>query len=155
MCQLCLPPNDLFPFNFPYALKGYGFRTPGNDGTIVDVPELVAARKGLKVMHSEDTYQQMIDHFEECACDMSWHRCPKNCLAITIVFCSVEILADTDVAGDHPLNMGSTTQVLNAYALTGEQKYYDHIVDYISAWYFCQSHASELHDESLLHLLGR
>ena len=52
---------------------------------------LVAARQGLKVMHNEDTYQQMIDHFEEY----------------------------TDVAGDHPLKLGSTTLALNAFALTG------------------------------------
>lgn len=40
-------------------------------------------------MHQEDTYQQMIDHFEEY----------------------------TDVAGDHPLNLGSTTQPFNAFGL--------------------------------------
>ena len=39
-----------------------------------------------------------------------------------------------DVAGDHPLNLGSTTQVFNAFAVTGEQKYFDHIVDYVGAW---------------------
>lgn len=57
-------------------------------------------------MHHEESYQQMIDHFEEY----------------------------TDVAGDHPLNLGSTTQVFNAFALTGDKKYYDHIVDYVGAW---------------------
>lgn len=57
-------------------------------------------------MHHEESYQQMIDHFEEY----------------------------TDVAGDHPLNLGSTTQVFNAFALTGDQMYYDHIVDYVGAW---------------------
>ena len=57
-------------------------------------------------MHHEESYQQMIDHFEEY----------------------------TDVAGDHPLNLGSTTQVFNAFALTGDQKYYNHIVDYVDAW---------------------
>jgi hypothetical protein len=40
-----------------------GFRTPGNGGTVVDVSELVAARKGLN--HNEDSYQQMIDHIQE------------------------------------------------------------------------------------------
>ena len=38
------------------------------------------------------------------------------------------------MAGDHPLNLGSTTQVFNAFAVTGEQKYFDHIVDYVGAW---------------------
>ena len=40
----------------------------------------------------------------------------------------------TDVAGDHPLNLGSTTQVFNAFALTGDQKFYNHIVNYVDAW---------------------
>ena len=57
-------------------------------------------------MHHEESYQQMIEHFEEY----------------------------NDVAGDHPLNLGSTTQVFNAFAVTGEQKYFDHIVDYVGAW---------------------
>ena len=85
---------------------GYGFRTPGNGGAVVDVPELVAARNGFKVGHNEETYQQMIDHFAEY----------------------------TDVAGDHPLNLGSTTLVFNAYALTGDEKYERHIVEYVDAW---------------------
>ena len=72
----------------------------------MDVPELLAARNGQEVMHHEESYQQMIEHFEEY----------------------------NDVAGDHPLNLGSTTQVFNAFAVTGEQKYFDHIVDYVGAW---------------------
>jgi hypothetical protein len=84
----------------------WGFRRPGEGGTVVDVPELLAARNGQEVMHHEESYQQMIEHFEEY----------------------------TDVAGDHPLNLGSTTQVFNAFALTGDQKFYDHVVDYVDAW---------------------
>lgn len=85
---------------------GYGFRRPGEGGRVVDVPELLAARDGFAVGHHEESYQQMIDHFAEY----------------------------TDVVGDHPLNIGTTAQVLLAYMLHGDQKYADHIVDYIGAW---------------------
>ena len=44
---------------------GYGFRRPGEGGQIVDVPELLAARGGFAVGHAEESYQQMIEHFEE------------------------------------------------------------------------------------------
>eukprot|EP01049_Picozoa_sp_SAG25_P003579 SAG25_NODE_207_length_11874_cov_27.396773_10_plen_75_part_00 len=37
----------------------------------------------------------------------------------------------TDVAGDHPLNLGSTTQAFNAFCLTGEAKYAEHVVEYL------------------------
>ena len=36
----------------------------------------------------------------------------------------------SDVAGDHPLNLGSTTQAFNAFCLTGEAKYAEHVVEY-------------------------
>lgn len=85
---------------------GYGFRRPGEGGRVVDVPELLAARDGFAVGHHEESYQQMIDHFVEY----------------------------TDVVGDHPLNIGTTAQVLLAYMLHGDQKYADHVVDYIDAW---------------------
>ncbi len=85
---------------------GYGFRVPGEGGRVVDVPELLAARGEFAVGHGEETYQQMIQHFEEY----------------------------TDVVGDHPLNIGTTTQVLLAFMLTGEEKYSDHVIDYIDAW---------------------
>ena len=39
-----------------------------------------------------------------------------------------------DIVGDHPLNMGATTLAFNAYALTGEDRYRDWLVDYIDAW---------------------
>lgn len=39
-----------------------------------------------------------------------------------------------DVAGDHPLNLTATGLALNAYALTGEQKYRDWIIEYADAW---------------------
>ncbi|MGH9658202.1 MAG: hypothetical protein ACRD96_06635, partial [Bryobacteraceae bacterium] len=39
-----------------------------------------------------------------------------------------------DSVGDHPLNLASTAMALNAYALTGEKKYRDWIVEYAGAW---------------------
>ncbi len=39
-----------------------------------------------------------------------------------------------DSVGDHPLNMGSTLLALNAYMLSGEQRYRDWIIEYIDAW---------------------
>ncbi|HEX5417432.1 MAG TPA: hypothetical protein VFZ25_17340 [Chloroflexota bacterium] len=39
-----------------------------------------------------------------------------------------------DVAGDHPLNLGATTLAFNAFALTGEAKYRDWLVEYVDAW---------------------
>ena len=39
-----------------------------------------------------------------------------------------------DSVGDHPLNMGATLLGLNAYMLTGEQKYRDWALEYIDAW---------------------
>jgi hypothetical protein len=39
-----------------------------------------------------------------------------------------------DSVGDHPLNMGATLLGLNAYMLTGEDKYRDWVIEYIDAW---------------------
>jgi hypothetical protein len=39
-----------------------------------------------------------------------------------------------DSVGDHPLNLASTGLALNAYALTGEKKYKDWILEYVGAW---------------------
>ena len=39
-----------------------------------------------------------------------------------------------DSVGDHPLNLASTNLALNAYMLTGEQKYRDWILEYVNAW---------------------
>lgn len=58
------------------------------------------------LLHGERNYQEMLDHFKDY----------------------------NDVAGDHPLNLGATSLVLNAYTLTGEQKYLDWLVDYTEAW---------------------
>jgi hypothetical protein len=39
-----------------------------------------------------------------------------------------------DSAGDHPLNLAATGLGLNAYALTGEKKYRDWVLEYVGAW---------------------
>ncbi len=58
------------------------------------------------LLHGERNYEEMLAHFEEY----------------------------NDVAGDHPLNMGATSLVVNAWMLTGEQKYYDWLKGYCDAW---------------------
>jgi hypothetical protein len=40
----------------------------------------------------------------------------------------------TDIVGDHPLNLVSTTLALNAYMLTGEEKYKRWLLEYVDAW---------------------
>jgi hypothetical protein len=39
-----------------------------------------------------------------------------------------------DSVGDHPLNLASTILGLNAFALTGEKKYRDWAIEYLTAW---------------------
>ena len=56
--------------------------------------------------HGERTFQEVLDHFKDY----------------------------TDVVGDHPLNLGATTLGFNAYALTGEKKYRDWLLEYVDAW---------------------
>ena len=56
--------------------------------------------------HGERNYEEMLQHFQDY----------------------------NDIVGDHPLNMGATTLAFNAYALTGERRYRDWLVDYIDAW---------------------
>ena len=56
--------------------------------------------------HGERDYEEMLQHFQDY----------------------------NDIVGDHPLNMGATTLAFNAYALTGEDRYRDWLVDYIEAW---------------------
>ena len=40
----------------------------------------------------------------------------------------------TDVVGDNPMNLGATTLAFTAYALTGEAKYRDWVLEYVDAW---------------------
>ena len=60
----------------------------------------------FKPRHGESTYQDMLDHFEDY----------------------------TDVVGDHPLNLLSTTLALNAYMLEHESKYKRWLLEYVDAW---------------------
>ena len=55
--------------------------------------------------HGERDYQQMLDHFKDY----------------------------NDVAGDHPLNLGATTLAFVAYALTGDSRYRDWVLEYVDA----------------------
>lgn len=57
-------------------------------------------------LHRERTYVEMLEHFKDY----------------------------TDVVGDNPLNLGSTSLAFNAYALTGERKYRDGLLGYVDAW---------------------
>ncbi len=59
-----------------------------------------------RLVHGEDSYEQMLAHFKDY----------------------------NDVAGDHPLNLLSTTLALNAYMATGEKKYRDWLLEYVDAW---------------------
>ena len=56
--------------------------------------------------HHERSYEEMLEHFRDY----------------------------NDIVGDHPLNLGATTLAFNAYALTGEAKYRDWLLEYVDAW---------------------
>jgi hypothetical protein len=56
--------------------------------------------------HGEENFEQMLEHFSEYQ----------------------------DIVGDHPLNLGITALALNAFALTGEAKYRDWLLEYVDAW---------------------
>ena len=58
------------------------------------------------LVHGEQSYEQMLAHFKDY----------------------------NDIVGDHPLNLLSTTLALNAYLVTGEQKYRDWLLGYVDAW---------------------
>ena len=60
----------------------------------------------FKLLHGERNYEEMVAHFEDY----------------------------NDVAGDSPVNMGATSLALNAYALTGEEKYREWLIGYADAW---------------------
>ena len=61
---------------------------------------------GSTTLHGETSYQEMLDHFRDY----------------------------TDVVGDNPMNLGATTLAFTAYALTGETKYRDWVLEYVDAW---------------------
>jgi hypothetical protein len=56
--------------------------------------------------HGETTFQEMLDHFRDY----------------------------NDVVGDNHVNLAATTLGVTAYALTGEQKYRDWVLEYLDAW---------------------
>jgi hypothetical protein len=60
----------------------------------------------FKLGHGERTYQEMLDHFKDY----------------------------TDIVGDHPQNLRATVLAFNAFALTGEAKYKNWILEYVDAW---------------------
>lgn len=60
----------------------------------------------FRLGHGERNFQEMIDHFKDY----------------------------TDIVGDHPINLGATTLGLNAYAITGDAKYRDWLLEYTDAW---------------------
>jgi hypothetical protein len=61
---------------------------------------------GFTLVHGEKDYKQCLAHYEEY----------------------------TDVVGDHFLNLVATTQPLNAYLATGDEKYRKWILEYMDAW---------------------
>ncbi|MCC7261852.1 MAG: hypothetical protein IT369_04930 [Candidatus Latescibacteria bacterium] len=56
--------------------------------------------------HGERTYEEMLAHFRDY----------------------------NDIVGDHPQNLVATGLGFNAFALTGEQKYRDWVLEYVDAW---------------------
>ena len=56
--------------------------------------------------HGERSYDEMLAHFEDY----------------------------NDIVGDHPLNLLATTLALNAYMVTGEQKYRHWLLEYVDGW---------------------
>lgn len=56
--------------------------------------------------HGERNYEEMLAHFKDY----------------------------NDIIGDHPQNLAATTLAFNAYALTGEKKYRDWLLEYVDAW---------------------
>ncbi len=57
-------------------------------------------------LHGEQTYDEMLDHFRDY----------------------------TDVIGDNHVNLGATTLGLAAYALTGEARFREWVLEYLDAW---------------------
>ncbi|MBM3460236.1 MAG: hypothetical protein FJX77_17080, partial [Armatimonadetes bacterium] len=60
----------------------------------------------FRLGHGERSYREMLAHFEEY----------------------------TDIVGDHPLNLLSTTLALNAFMLEQEPKYRKWLLEYVDAW---------------------
>ena len=67
-------------------------------------PIEVAGR--FKLGHGEESYEQMVAHFKDY----------------------------NDIIGDHPQNLLTTSLAMNAYLLTGEEKYRHWLLEYVEAW---------------------
>ncbi len=66
----------------------------------------IVVKNRFDLRHGEDTYEQMVAHFKDY----------------------------NDVVGDHPSNLVATSLALNAYMLTGEEKYKRWLLEYVDAW---------------------
>ncbi len=60
----------------------------------------------FEMEHGETSYQQTLDHYQDY----------------------------TETVGDSPLNLHSTTLALNAWMLTGEDRFRNWLLDYVDAW---------------------
>lgn len=60
----------------------------------------------FRLRHGERNYKEMLEHFQDY----------------------------NDIVGDHPLNLVATTLALNAYLVTGEEKYKRWLLEYVDAW---------------------
>ena len=60
----------------------------------------------FKPLNGEENYAQMVAHFKDY----------------------------NDIIGDHPQNMAATSLALNAYMLTGDEKYKNWLLEYVDAW---------------------
>ena len=60
----------------------------------------------FRLGHGEETYEQMLAHFQDY----------------------------NDIVGDHPQNLLATSLALNAYLLTGDEKYRQWLLEYVDAW---------------------
>ncbi|MEO2030485.1 MAG: hypothetical protein ABGZ35_00220 [Planctomycetaceae bacterium] len=59
----------------------------------------------FKPLHGEENYEQMVAHFKDY----------------------------NDIIGDHPQNMAATSLAVNAYMLTGDEKYKNWLLEYVDA----------------------
>jgi hypothetical protein len=66
----------------------------------------VEVENRFKPLHGERNYQEMLAHFKDY----------------------------TDIVGDHPLNLLTTTLAMNAYMLAHEEKYRTWLLEYVDAW---------------------
>ena len=66
----------------------------------------IEVKNRFEALHGERNYEEMLAHFKDY----------------------------NDIVGDHPQNLCATSLALNAYAITGEKKYRDWLLEYVDAW---------------------